>query len=102
MLTATLQLKFKQPTFCIVMKPYHWYKSVISLLIIQGILGGTLMGPLALVDFELHKEYISIAKGAKVEAQISRMKEELKVIKTAPEKKPAEIKPQVKEKSEAK
>lgn len=52
---------------------------------------------------EIHyKEYISIAKGAKVEAQISRMQEELKVVRSVQEKKPDEINPQAKEKSEAK
>lgn len=50
----------------------------------------------------LYKEYISIAKGARVEAQISRMQEELKVVRSVPENKPAEeIKPQAKQKSEA-
>lgn len=46
-----------------------------------------------------YKEYISIAKGAKVEVQISKLQEELKVIKNTPdakslpEKKVVDIKP---------
>jgi cytoskeletal protein CcmA (bactofilin family) len=48
----------------------------------------------------LYKEYISISKGAKIEAQISRLQEELKAIKNSsekkiytPEKKVVDIKP---------
>jgi cytoskeletal protein CcmA (bactofilin family) len=55
----------------------------------------------------LYREYISIAKGAKIEAQISRVQQELQVVKNTPEKKvvnmkPAEIRPQEKNNREAK
>jgi len=50
----------------------------------------------------LYREYISIAKGAKVEAQISRVQQELQVVKSAPEKKVVDIKPQEREQKEAK
>jgi cytoskeletal protein CcmA (bactofilin family) len=55
----------------------------------------------------LYREFISIAKGAKIEAQISRVQQELQIIKNTPEKrgvdiKPADMKPQDKENKEAK
>jgi cytoskeletal protein CcmA (bactofilin family) len=50
----------------------------------------------------LYREYISIAKGAKVEAQISRVQQELQVVKSAPEKKVVDIKPHEREQKEAK
>ena len=50
----------------------------------------------------LYKEYISISKGAKVEVQISRIQEELKVVKSLTEKKVVDIKAPSKEKSEEK
>jgi cytoskeletal protein CcmA (bactofilin family) len=55
----------------------------------------------------LYREYISIAKGAKIEAQISRVQQEIKLVNNAPEKKVMDIKqvcmkPQDKEQKEAK
>ncbi|KPK01064.1 MAG: hypothetical protein AMK71_06990 [Nitrospira bacterium SG8_35_4] len=50
----------------------------------------------------LYREYISIAKGAKIEAQISRIQQELQIVTNAPEKKVIDIKPQEKENKEAK
>ncbi len=50
----------------------------------------------------LYKEYISISKGAKVEVQICRIQEELKVLKKSPEKKVLEMKPPINELSEVK
>ncbi len=44
-----------------------------------------------------YKEYISISKGAKVEVQLCRIQEELKVENKSPEKKVVDIKPSVKE-----
>ena len=46
-----------------------------------------------------YKEYISISRGAKIEAQISQVQAELKAVKDTPEKKVVEIKP---DKGEAK
>lgn len=40
----------------------------------------------------LYREYISIAKGAKIEAQISRVQQELQIVKNEPEKKAMDIK----------
>jgi len=50
----------------------------------------------------LYREFISIAKGAKVEAQISRVQQELQVVKGAPDKKVVDIKPQEEDQREAK
>jgi cytoskeletal protein CcmA (bactofilin family) len=55
----------------------------------------------------LYREYISVAKGAKIEAQINRAQQELQVVKNTPEKKvvdikPADMKPQDRENREAK
>jgi cytoskeletal protein CcmA (bactofilin family) len=55
----------------------------------------------------LYREYISIAKGAKIEAQISRVQQELQIVKNEPEKKIMDIKqacmkPHDKEQKEAK
>jgi len=41
----------------------------------------------------LYREYISIAKGAKIETQITRAQQELHLVKDTSEKKPAEMKP---------
>ena len=41
----------------------------------------------------LYREFISIARGAKIEAQITRVQQELQVVKNVPEKKIVEIKP---------
>ena len=65
------------------------------------------LGPNACGKGELlYREYISIAKGAKIEARISRVHQELQVVKNAPEKKvvdikPAAVKPQEKEQKES-
>ena len=49
---------------------------------------------------QLHyRECISIARGARVDVQINQIPQELKLIKTAPEKKTADIKPPKKEAS---
>ena len=44
-----------------------------------------------------YKEFISIARGAKIEAKISQTQQELKLVKDTPEKKPEAIKPPMKE-----
>ena len=49
-----------------------------------------------------YKETISIAKGAKIEAQISQTQQELKLVKDAPEKKPEPVKAVEKEIKEVK
>jgi cytoskeletal protein CcmA (bactofilin family) len=45
----------------------------------------------------VYRESISIAKGAKIEAQISQGQKELKLVKPVQEKKPKEVKPVVQE-----
>lgn len=50
----------------------------------------------------LYREYISIAKGAKIEAQISRIQGGLKVVKDSGEKKAPDTKVDIKETGEAK
>jgi cytoskeletal protein CcmA (bactofilin family) len=56
------------------------------------------IGSNAQVKGELfYKEYISIAKGAKVEAQLCRVQEEFKVENKSPDKKALDITPSVKE-----
>jgi len=61
------------------------------------------IGPEASGNGELlYRECISIAKGAKIDGQISRVQEELKLVKTSPESKAADIDPPGKNLSEAK
>jgi cytoskeletal protein CcmA (bactofilin family) len=56
------------------------------------------IGPNAVGKGELfYREYISISKGAKIEAQINRVQKELKVVKSAPAQNVVEMKPQEKE-----
>lgn len=45
----------------------------------------------------IYKEFISIARGAKVEVQISQTQQELKLVKDTPEKKPEAVAPPVNE-----
>ena len=60
------------------------------------------IGPNAIGKGELfYKEYISISKGAKVEVQISRVQEGLKVVASTPENKTTDIRTPSKEKSAA-
>lgn len=61
------------------------------------------IGPSASGKGELfYREYISIAKGAKVDVQISRSQKELKVAHNSPAKKVVDIKSQTKEVKEVK
>ncbi len=74
-------------------------------IVIQGICKGNIITKEGSVDIEgelLYREYISISKGAKLEAQISQVQNGLKVVKDSSEQKVAEIKASTKEIKEVK
>ena len=54
-----LHCRFQPPTFDMAMDQIRSLRASVSILLIQSMLWGTLMVPLALVDYELRKEYIS-------------------------------------------